>query len=929
MTNTRAFETALGLCHKATVLGNKISIHMLEFLGTTKHQPHGLEELARDFLELCKIMWSIEAGLTEFKRTGQQFPNDVIIELDKKFKQTNTDFLALDSMISKFLEYDKRGTMGKIQRGWRKMFAEDDVGKMSTAIGSTRDALKMSALMFQWSLGEDRIDDSVGIGYTGLAAALDRLAHGRSVAGINKVKSLEAHQAGLESQGDLAHVASFEKLPPLPSVVALDKLSITDKTSYNGRDEHLLLSPGFSSNGSHVGAPSTYTSPPSAYTGRDDHTVRSQRIRRHASVSGQTTSSHGERSGPHEMRDTVFSSSEESSNGLTDDTVFSDIDLSDSHGPVKVVRLKADPSSMPRWAPRTTSINQTPSFKAALINAVQARNASVVEQLLDRGVSPNTGTEINVLNEAILHHDLETARQLLMFGADANSVDARGATPLLLAVEHSFLDGAALLLKYGANPNLAAGMEPETPLAIAAVDNKFQFARLLLMYGGDANQKRANREPLLMRAISRKATQRIIDLLLDYDADPNLKNHKGESPLFEAINAGRADAVTSLLEHGANPNLPGPKHMLWPAIHEPACLKLLLAKGADHKKAPGIMEQAASTNNLETIRLLLDAGVDPNSKKDGVYTPLCTSIRDDRADIFHLLLARGADPNVSSAEYPCFKCVTHFRPQYLQPLVDAGGDLRSPKGIIETAVKFKNLEALHWLLKAGVSPNDRTPKTNCTPLTTSIREKRIDYVKILLENGADPNIRGEDWPVFLAVYEPEILELILPYLKEPRAYKGVMEKAVVANQLPSLKLLLAAGVSVEDRNGGVFSPLTSAIRDRQKDFVKYLIDVAGADVNAPGEHLPIVKALRRYEGNDYEIIEWLLAKGADPNKIYRGHSGFIQAIENGDAEVLQLLVDRCGVDLSIQDDQGQTIAEVAESRGWDEGLEIILAGGQK
>ncbi|KAJ1325436.1 serine/threonine-protein phosphatase 6 regulatory ankyrin repeat subunit B [Microdochium nivale] len=918
MTNTRAFETALSLCHKSTVLGNKISIHMLEFLGTTRHQPQGLEQLAHDFLELCKIMWSIEAGLGECKRTGQHFPNDVIVELDKKFKQTNADFLALDHMISKFLEYDKRGTMGKIQRGWRKMFAEDDVGKMSSALNATRDALKMSALMFQWSLGDSRVDESVGIGYTGLAAALDHLAHGRSVTGINKVKSLEAHQAGQS----LAHQSSFEKLPPLPSVVALDKLSITDKTSLHGREETSLLSPGLSSNGSHV-------SPSSAYARGDDHTVRSQRIRRHASMSGQTMSSHGDRNMPHETRDIIFSSSEESSNGLTDDTGLSDIDLSDSHGPVKVVRLKADPASMPRWGPRTDSITQTPSFKAALISAVQARNASLVEQLLDRGVSPNTGLECNALNEAIMHHDLESARQLLMYGGDANSGDAHGMTPLLLAVEHSFLDGAALLLKYGADPNLAAGRAAETPLAVAAAENKFQYARLLLMYNGDPNHKLASGETILIQSITRKCTQRVIDLLLNYGADANGKNREGKSPLFEAINAGRVDTVTSLMDHGANPNLPGPKHMLWPAIHQTGCLKVLLARGADYRKAPGIMEQAASTNNLESVRVLLEAGVDPNAKKDGVYTPLCTSIRDDHTDIFHLLLAKGADPNVPASEYPAFKCVTHFRLQYLQPLIDAGADLRSPKGILETAVQSNNMEALKWLLKAGVSPNDRTHKTNCTPLTTSIREKRKDFVQLLLENGADPNIRGEDWPVFLAVYEPEILKQILPYLKEPRAYKGVMEKAVVADQLESLKLLLAAGVSVEDRNGGVFSPLTSAIRDRQKEMVRYLIDEAGADVNAPGEHLPIVKALRRYQGEDYEILEMLFAKGADPNKIYRGHSGFIQAIENGDAKVLQLLVDRCGIDLAVQDDSGQTIAEIAESRGWDEGLEIILAGGQK
>lgn len=178
----------------------------------------------------------------------------------------------------------------------------------------------------------------------------------------------------------------------------------------------------------------------------------------------------------------------------------------------------------------------------------------------------------------------------------------------------------------------------------------------------------------------------------------------------------------------------------------------------------------------------------------------------------------------------------------------------------------------------------------------------------------------------MAVKQPQILKRLLPALAEPRAFKGVMEMAVVANQLESIKLLLQAGVSVEDRNGGVFSPLTTAIRERRKDIVRFLLNEANADVNAPGEHLPIVKALRRYEDGDTEIIEMLLASGADPNKIYRGHSAFIQAVENGDAHVLQLLVDRCGVDLHAKDDNNMTILEIATSRGWDEGIDILKDG---
>lgn len=231
-----------------------------------------------------------------------------------------------------------------------------------------------------------------------------------------------------------------------------------------------------------------------------------------------------------------------------------------------------------------------------------------------------------------------------------------------------------------------------------------------------------------------------------------------------------------------------------------------------------------------------------------------------------------------------------------------------------------------WLLNNGVSPNDQTPDTKATPLTTAINLNKPDFVDVLLARGANPNIRGQDWPVCMAVRYPDILRRLLPALAQPRAFKGVIEMAVSANNLESVKMLLAAGVGVEDRNGGVFSPLTTAIRERHKDIVKYLLDEAGADPNSPGEHLPIVKALRRYEPPDTEIIEMLLRRGADPNKVYRGHSAIIQAIEMGDAQVLRLLVEKWGVDLDARDDAGRTPLEIAEMRGWDEGREIIATG---
>ncbi|RYP00850.1 hypothetical protein DL766_001034 [Monosporascus sp. MC13-8B] len=934
---TRSADSVLNLCHKATVLGNKISIHMLEYLGTVEKRSHQFDELAHEFMDTSRIMWSLEAGLVEFTRSNQKLPVEMISELEKKFRAAHSDFQVLDSMLGRYLDYEKKGTVGRFQKGWRSMFSHNDVDKMRENLEKTREALCMSALVFQWSLGDTKIDESVGIGYTGLAAALDRISGSKSAANLAKAKSVG-------TKSDVTHqVHPVETTPQLPSLsyVGNSRSSGADHSSLPGRESSI---PGRESSlpvreRSLRGREVSMAGRESSLPGREDgHHSNLNRllpeVQREPSISGytiHTDSSHGV---GRDRRLSIVDNSDKptpmahnspDSRGRTEsDTLIEEMDALE---PFKVVRFKADPLSQPRWAPRNSLGADNAQLRDSLVAAVESRNHKMVEQLLDRGVSPNLGPHAHILNQAISHHDVESVRLLLLFGADVNAAESRGATPLYLAVEESFIEGANMLLKYGADPNLTAGHGAETPLSAAIVEDKFTLARLLLAYGGDVSYVMAEGDTLLMTAIKHKRPKKIIDLLLDYGSDANTKNSHGHTPMFEAIQTQRIEVVASLLDHRANPNLPGPKHMLWPAASMPRILELLLARGADARKAPGVMELATSENNIESVRVLLKAGVDPNAKKDGIYTPLCSSIRDDRADIFDLLLKHGADPNVPSAEYPAFKCVTHYRTQYLAPLVAAGADLNSPKGILETAVQCYNLEALIWLLDSGkVSPNDKVPKTGATPLTTAIRENRPDLVDLLLSRGADPNIRGENWPVCMAVKQPAILKRLLPALAEPRAFKGVMEMAVVANQLESVKLLIKAGVSVEDRNGGVFSPLTTAIREERKDIVRFLLE-AGADVNSPGEHLPIVKALRRMHGADTEVVELLLRHGADPNKMYRGHNGYFQAIENGDSDVLSLLAKSFPPDLDACDDAGMTLLQVASSRGWDEGRQILLAAG--
>ena len=94
-------ETTVGLCSRVNAQGNTIAIRMLEYLSTAKTPIHGFELLATDFIGLCQVLWSIEAGLTEVAKSRNEFPVEVALELDRRIHQVNEEFTILSQMVNK------------------------------------------------------------------------------------------------------------------------------------------------------------------------------------------------------------------------------------------------------------------------------------------------------------------------------------------------------------------------------------------------------------------------------------------------------------------------------------------------------------------------------------------------------------------------------------------------------------------------------------------------------------------------------------------------------------------------------------------------------------------------------------------------------------------------------------------------------------
>jgi ankyrin repeat protein len=385
----------------------------------------------------------------------------------------------------------------------------------------------------------------------------------------------------------------------------------------------------------------------------------------------------------------------------------------------------------------------------------------------------------------------------------------------------------------------------------------------------------------------------LVERLIKRGAEVNLANDYGATPLSTAAIAADTDIINALLDAGAAPEARNADNetalMVVARAGNVDAARLLLQHGADVNARENVAGQtalmwAAAYRHPDMVRLLLDADADANASSTFQDWPRVVTAEPR----IKTLYSGGLTPLLYAVREGCFDCAT--------ALLKAGAEIdkTDPWGVtpLVLALLNMNFDTAAMLIEAGADVNrwdwwGRTPLYAAIDLNTLPHGSRpdlpptdrlsgLDLARMLLERGADPDIRLK---------------------KEPPARGGIGDRGQLEGSTDGYVLTTGA------------TALHRAAKASDDAAIRLLIEY-GANVNLPNQI--------------WGITPILVAAGV-------GHilGNFAEYPARGafktDAEALATvkLLQEAGADILARDKRGYTAAHGAAERGWGETLRYL------
>ncbi len=488
--------------------------------------------------------------------------------------------------------------------------------------------------------------------------------------------------------------------------------------------------------------------------------------------------------------------------------------------------------------------------------------------------------------DAAMARDTAAVKKLLKEGGDVNGAQGDGMTALHWAALNGDAELASMLLYAGANVGAKTRLGGYTPLHLAAQVGHASVIAPLVASGAPVGALTATGATALMQA-AHSGSVESVRILIENGADPNIKETaNGQTALMFAAASDRVDVVKLLLQRGADigatsrvedfsaltmssevdqngvpRQAPAAQKGDVPGVTRPFNYNELIGKHG----GLSALHFAARQGAITTAEALLAAGADINQRCAGdKTTPIIVAAVNGHFDLVSMLLDKGADPNLvsESGMFPLYAVINvQWQPRSFYP---------QPRAYLQQKTDYLTL--MKKLLDKGADPNARiyrkpwfteynfellrTDDSGATAFWRAAWGADIAAMKLLVEHGADPNIRtmkiasrgnfqggtrgGSDQD---------------PTGRPPMPTGGPGATALTA----------VAGTGYSEGfagNAHRYAPtgLFAA--------VKYLVEEIGMDVNAEDEdgNTAVHNAASR---GDNEMIQYLVSKGADVKKVNR------------------------------------------------------------
>ncbi len=284
--------------------------------------------------------------------------------------------------------------------------------------------------------------------------------------------------------------------------------------------------------------------------------------------------------------------------------------------------------------------------------------------------------------------------------------------------------------------------------------------------------------------------------LLKQGAKLNEKTYQNTYPLLEAVKHAKAETVKYLIDNGADVNVKNDYN------------ETAMNFSLNNKSIINSTEVINESEVIKMVQYLTDAGADVDNVDQFGRTTFADAVWEKQLKLAKKLLDLGA------------------RVDFVHP--------KTGTTTLTWICRYSNVKSIQFLLDNGADINHKDNENNNALYEAAIYNN-ADNVKILMEKGADPfikvgstnalknSINNEFW---------EVVKIILSHIEdinfnyEDRGY-GLVHEAVINDNAELLKIMIALGADLNQKNKFGSSPLSLAYYNKNQTIIDLLED-AGA-----------------------------------------------------------------------------------------------------